>query len=292
MPGTNETSPFVVKFLSDADFHFIHRIFVEAFSDYLIQFQLSEQQFRNHISLNAVDLNRSVGCYDGSELIGVTLNGFGNWDGAPTVYDAGTGVIPSHRRRGASEAMFRMMLPVFRDEGYKQCLLEVISANVQAKSLYEKLGFEVTRKLLLLEAESLRPPVPISPHIELKEIGQIDRKTLTTPGEGKPSWQNSIEAIVRSEGMKRLLGAFDQGKCVGYIAFSAGAGRIAQIGIHPEYRRNGIASNMLAMMEADTRPGFKLQVINIDADIKPAVDFFLNRGFGIRLEQFEMLKQL
>ena len=120
MPETNENSHFVCTFLNDECFETAHLKFVEAFSDYLIAFQLSEQQFRNHIKLNAVDLNRSMGCFDDGELVGLSLNGFGQWNNVPTVYDAGTGVIPSHRKRGISESMFRTMLPIFQNDGYEQ----------------------------------------------------------------------------------------------------------------------------------------------------------------------------
>ena len=106
MHDRNETSAFDCRFLSEDHFSSLHQKFVEAFSDYSRPFEFNERQFRNHIVLNAVDLSRSVGCFRGDELIGFSLNGFGRWEGKSTVYDAGTAVIPSQRRLGASEAMF------------------------------------------------------------------------------------------------------------------------------------------------------------------------------------------
>lgn len=292
MPETNENSPFVCSFLNDESFEIAHRKFLESFSDYLVPFQLSEQQFRNHIRLNAVDLNRSIGCFDDGELVGLSLNGFGNWNNVPTVYDAGTGVIPSHRKRGISESMFRTMLPIFQNEGYKQCLLEVISTNVPALKLYEKLGFERTRDLYLMQCSELNAHRGYADGIEYRDIDSPNMSLMCSFGDGKPSWQNSTEAIERSILMKHVVGAFDGDECVGYIAFSAGVGRVAQIAVRPEFRRRGIGTQLLVRMSAETRPGYDLQVINIDAGITDAVEFFRSLGFEAVLTQHEMLKIL
>ncbi|MEP7211440.1 MAG: GNAT family N-acetyltransferase [Acidobacteriota bacterium] len=292
MPETNENSHFVCAFLNNESFEIVHRKFLESFSDYLISFQLSTQQFRNHIKLNAVDLNRSIGCFDNGELVGLSLNGFGTWNNVPTVYDAGTGVIPSHRKRGISESMFRTMLPIFQDEGYKQCLLEVISNNVPAIKLYEKLGFERTRDLYLMQSSELNAEKESADGIGYRDIDSPDMLLLSSLGDGRPSWQNSPEAVERSILMKRVIGAFDGDECVGYIAFSAGVGRVAQIAVRPEFRRRGIGTQLLVRMHADTRPGYDLQVINIDAALSGAVEFFRSVGFEVVLTQHEMLKVL
>lgn len=291
MAGSNETSTFRVEFLRDVSIETIHAVFVEAFSDYYFRFHLSENQFRNHIRLNAVDLDRSIGCFDGERLIGVSLNGFGDWGGLPTVYDAGTGVIPSHRRRGASEQMLTTMMSVFREQGIKQCLLEVIDANASAIGLYEKLGFEKVRVLLLLEADDLEiPDAPTPDNLLIKEMDKPDWRVFESFGDGRPSWQNSREAIDRSVHMKKIVGAFLDGRCVGFIAFSAGVGRVAQMGVDPEHRRLGIGSMLLKTMKTDLREGFKLQVINIDAALTDCLAFFRNRGFRTVLSQIEMRK--
>src|SRR5690349_9749272 len=107
-------------FLGEEHFAKLYATFTEAFSDYVYPFALTEGQFRNHLILNGVDLSRTAGCFVDGRLVGFSLNGFGEWEGLPTAYDAGSGVIPSHRRRHICESMFEMMLPVFRTDGIKQ----------------------------------------------------------------------------------------------------------------------------------------------------------------------------
>lgn len=290
MPQTNENSRLDCRFLSARQFTAIHKTFLEGFADYIIKFELSERQFQNHITLNGVDLNRSAGCFDADRPVGVSLNGFGDWEGKATVYDAGTTVIPEYRRRGASRAMFDWMIPMFAEEGYKQFLLEVITQNDPAVSLYEKLGFRRTRELLLLEADptvSLERPSP--GEIEIREIHRHEDIPFALFWDGKPSWQNSLAAVERSIQMKRLLGAFVGNECVGYIIFSGG--RLAQLAVHRDHRRKGIASRLLLEMQRDAH-GQKLHVINLDEAMTESVVFFQNRGFTKVLAQFEMMRDL
>ena len=292
MPLPNETSRLSCRFLTAKEFKSIHNTFVSAFSDYVVKFELTERQFQNHVTLNAVELEKSVGCTVGGELAGVSLNGFGVWEGRRTVYDAGTGVLPQFRRRGISRAMFEWMIPMFAGEGYQQFLLEVIRRNEPAVKLYEQLGFRTTRELLLLESE--RPVTmdrPIPDDIEIREIHRHESIPFTLFWDGRPSWQNSVEAVERSLKVKRLFGAFAGGECIGYIVFSAGVGRLAQLAVHRDHRRQGIGTRLLLEMQKESTDP-KLQVINLDESMTESVLFFQNRGFRKVFGQFEMKKEL
>ena len=293
MRPSNKNSPFEYRLIRADEFSVIHKTFVTGFADYIIQFELSERQFQNHITLNNVDLDRSAGCFNDGRPIGLSLNGFGTWEGKSTVYDAGTTVIPEYRRRGISRAMFDWMIPMLTSEGYKQFLLEVITNNDPAVRLYELLGFRKTRELLLLESE---PEIqleqrPAPADVDIREIHRHENIPHADFWDGKPSWQNSLEAIDRSVRMKRLIGAFIGEECVGYIVFAAGVGRLAQLAVHRDHRRKGIATRLLREMQKDAR-GQKLHVINLDEAMTEAVVFFRNLGFSKVLAQYEMLREL
>lgn len=292
MANGNQTSLYDCRFLSDDHFGSLYSTFIEAFSDYVFPFALTEAQFRNHINLNAVDLSQTAGCFADDRLVGFSLNGFGEWDGRPTVYDAGTGVIPSMRRRGISEAMFEMMLRAFRERSISQCLLEVITNNGGAIRLYEKLGFSTVRELALLQCDGQIRPAVSAADVAIRDITDPDWKLMTSFWDGRPSWQNSVDAAKRTLSLKRILGAFQNGVCVGYIVFSCSFGRIAQMAVDKAHRRRGIGSALIRAMQDETTSGYSLQVINLDRSLANAVSFFRNRGFYERLTQFEMLKPL
>lgn len=293
MSFTNETALRSCRFLSQDCFPQLYETFLEAFSDYVFPFALTEEQFRNHIRLNAVDIDRTAGYFEDGHLVGFSLNGFGEWNGAPTVYDAGTGVIPSHRRRGISDEMFAMMVPQFRGAGIKQFLLEVITTNHGAVRLYEKLGFERVRELALLQCDK---PVTVSSaqarDIEVRVLAQPDWNVFATFWTGMPSWQNSPEAIDRSRARKRIVAAYVDGTCAGYVVFSSRFGRIAQIAVGREFSRRGVGKRLVQAVHESTAPGYSLQVINTDKALADVSAFFKSLGFYERLSQYEMIKRL
>lgn len=289
----NENPPVVCRYLDENDFSSVHQTFFEAFSDYLITFQLTPRQLERHIILNAVDLNRSVGCFHDGKMVAFTMNGFGMWNGKPTIYDAGTGVIPAFRRQGLSRRMFELMFPMCEELGIEQCLLEVITGNEKAVKLYENLGFHPTRTLLLLETKNLiKTREIVAGGLEIREIRSPDWDLFLTFWDGDTSWQNSVEAIERSMDLKKVLGAFIEGECIGYIAFSANLGRIAQLAVSKNYRNRGVGTALLLAVQSGAKEAESLQVINLDESMTEVVRFFENRGFGVLLSQYEMLKPL
>lgn len=280
-------------FLGEEHFAELYATFTEAFSDYVYPFALTETQFRNHLILNGVDITRTAGCFVNGRLVGFSLNGFGDWSGLPTVYDAGSGVIPSYRRQHICESMFEMMLSIFRASGIAQCLLEVITSNSAAIRLYEKIGFRVTRELSLLQCDTdLRVTAPNSSVLDIRQLEKPSWELFATFWDGTPSWQNSPAAIDRSQRNKTVKAAFVDGKCVGYVIYSSKFGRAAQLAVDQDYRGNGIGTALLQAMRADTADGYSMQVINIDKGMPAAMRFFNDHGFYERLSQYEMLLTL
>lgn len=293
MDSRNETYSRRCCFLDETYFLTLYEAFIAAFADYVIPFDLSEQQFRNHIMLNAVDLESSVGIIEDEKLIGFTINGFGSWNGRRTVYDAGTGVLPEFRRRGLGLTMFDVMMPIFKSRGIEQYLLEVITTNKNAISMYEKLGFGKTRTLSLLELNTSANFVSdVLIDIHLRDIYEPEWNLLHSFWDGDPSWQNSVSAVERTRHQKRFVGAYHNDDCLGYIVYSTHSGRIAQIAVDHNHRGLGIGSllikTLLNEIDADAKP----QVVNIDRSLYEAMAFFENRGFKTKLSQFEMIRAI
>lgn len=293
MTERNEIALRQCRFLDDCRVAELFQSFTEAFSDYIVPFALTETQFRNHINLTAVDLNRTVGCFERDRMIGFSLNGFGEWNELPTVYDAGTGVLPAYRRQGVSRTMFEFMLPEFERSGYKQVVLEVITSNIGAIRLYEGLGFRTSRELLLLQCDE-RPnfAARLNPTLSIKVIDRPDWRAFRDFWNGVPSWQNSPESIDRSLPMKTILGAYREGTCLGYIVFSSRFGRISQLAVAKEARGSGVATALVQAMHEKIEPGFSAQVINIDASLTDAACLFKKFGYFERLRQYEMVLEI
>ena len=81
------------RFLTAADFHSLYECFLDAFSDYHISLQMTEEQFEQRVQRDGVELELSAAAFDGERMIGFYMNGRGMWHGQDTAYDAGTGVV-------------------------------------------------------------------------------------------------------------------------------------------------------------------------------------------------------
>ncbi|HQU83144.1 MAG TPA: GNAT family N-acetyltransferase [Pyrinomonadaceae bacterium] len=280
-----------LRFLRNEDFSDIHKTFLEAYSDYVIKFQLTEAQLENHIAQNGVKLEKSVGAFADNKMIGVTLNGIGDWLGKETVYDAGTGVIPEFRKKGAGKAMFDFMTPNFKKNGFKQILLEVISHNENAFRLYKKIGFEEKRRLIFFEQKQDLKQKKIE-NLEIRELENPDWHLFEKFCDGKPSWQNSKESITRMLSTKCVLGAFSTEKLVGYGAVFSRSGTIAQLAVDRKHRGKGIALNILGEIRKRIEPKTKLRISNVDENIEGFGKFMKKCGFEEFLSQIEMVKDL
>jgi ribosomal protein S18 acetylase RimI-like enzyme len=281
------------RFLSNEDFPELTTAFNSAFSDYIVPINFTEEQLKNLYIQRHVDITRSLGVFSNGAMIGFAVNGFGLWNEIETVYNAGTGVIPSFRGLHIAEKMFEFIIPHFQKQGLKQYLLEVVTKNKKAFKLYEKLGFEINRKVLLMKAGNIfETRISFANSVDIFELKERDWNLLTAFWDGEPTWQNSVEAIKATIPDKTYLGAFFEKKCVGYIVFSAVRGVIAQFAVEKRHRRKGIGLALLTEMQKFIGNENKISVLNLDVEIKTALEFFQKRGFSEVVSQFEMIKKL
>ncbi len=172
-------------------------------------------------------------------------------------------------------------------------MLEVVTTNTAALNLYGKLGYSTVRELALLQSDGgINAPYAPPQNIDIRDIDEPNWAALTSCWDGHTSWQNSVDAVTRSRGVKRILGAFLDGKCIGYIVFSSKFGRAAQLSVSKDHRRRGIGTALVTAMQKETADGFSMQVINVDKSLTEAMSFLRNRGFYERLSQYEMIKPL
>jgi ribosomal protein S18 acetylase RimI-like enzyme len=291
MDTGNKTASRHCRLLSDDHYDELYTTFLSAFANYYLPFDLTEVQFGNHLLLNGVDLTRTIGCFDKGKLIGFSLNGFGEWRGKQTIYDAGTGVLPAHRRTGVAGSMFAMMERSFASTGFEQILLEVLVQNTEAISLYRKLGFDVVRELAVLECAGTLNVSATPSDIEFRGISDPEWNELGKIADGSASWQNSSAAIARTSHLKTIIGAYDHDRLVGFVAFSARVGRIAQIAVLPDYSGRGIARRFLNIVRERAQSDMPLQVINAPREIGSAQRFFRKAGFHETILQYEMIKK-
>ena len=279
-------------FLTNEDLPELTKIFNLAFSDYSLDVNFSDKQLEIFFQERQVDLKRSLGVTANGEMIGFTFNGFGLWNNLETVYDACTGVVPDFRRQGIAENMFEFMIPQFQKQEIKQYLLEVITENEKALKLYDKLGFERTRKVSFLKAEKIfKGNLQLPKNLKISQVKEPDWNRLRLFGDGKPTWQTTIAAIEATKFEKVFLGAFWDDKCIGHVAFSKSRPVIAQFAVDKKHRQKGVGLALLTEMQRIIGEK-KVNIVNLDIEMEETLTFFQNRGFREVVSQFEMIKKL
>ena len=276
------------RLLTTADFHSLYECFLEAFSDYQISLQMTEEQFEQRVKRDGVELELSAGAFDNKRMIGFYMNGRGMWHGQATAYDAGTGVVPDYRRRGVAIDLFEFIAPRLKERAIKQYLLEVITSNERAVALYRKLGFEETRTLAALRSNEAVKTAGDVEGVSIRQMDEPDWGVFCAYWDGEPSWQNSMDAVERVRNQCEILGAFVDEKCVGYGIVFKPSGILMQLAVAQEFRRRGIGRRLLASLSGDKI----LKTNNVDEELKGTLEFYKACGFEIVLRQFEMMRTL
>ena len=276
------------RLLTNADFHSLYECFLEAFSDYQVSLQMTEEQFEQRLVRDGVELELSAGAFDDERLVGFYMNGRGIWQGKLTAYDAGTGVVPDHRRRGVAEELFDFLAPRLKEFGFTQYLLEVLTSNERAVALYRKLGFVEVRRLAVLRSSEPMNPLGDVEGVAIRHMDEPEWEVFCAYWDGEPSWQNSKDAVERARNQCEIVGAFVDEKCVGYGIVFKPSGILMQLAVAQEFRRRGIGRRLLAALSGDKA----LKTNNVDEDLKGTLEFYKACGFEIGLRQFEMMKVL
>ncbi len=276
------------RLLSDQDFDSLHDCFLAAFSDYEVDMRMSREQFRQRIVRDGVRLTMSAGAFDAQRMIGFCINGAGVWQGTETAYDAGTGVIREYRGRGIGKELFAFLTPRLKHEGIKQYLLEVLTTNTPAASLYRKLGFIDTRRFAVFRSAEPQKCTKDTKKVTVRAVVEPDWPRYRSFWDGYPSWQNSIEAVERVAGDRSILAAYVNDECVGYGVVFVPAASLMQLAVAPNHRRQGIGSTILAALE----PPERLKINNIDENLTSALAFYEANGYKHVLHQYEMVKTL
>ncbi len=275
------------RLLSDDDFDSLHECFLLAFSDYEVDMQASREQFRQRLARDGVRLEITAAAFDGERMIGFCLNGLGEWQGKTTAYDGGMAIIPGHRGRGTAKELLQFVELKLKERGVGQYLLEVLTSNVPAATLYRKHGFIETRRLAVFRRSDKSIGGGFS-DTRIRRLAQPDWQLFRTFWDGYPSWQNSIEAVDRVVNERTILGAFVNDECVGYGVTFLPSANLMQLAVSPKHRRRGIGSAVLASLEA-TEP---LKINNIDENLTGALAFYEANGYKQVLAQYEMIKTL
>lgn len=280
---------FEYKFLTKTSNESLYKVFLDAFSDYQVKIDLPIWKFILMLKRRGYVPDLSIGAFKGEMLVGFVLNGFRSWNGKPTVYDLGTGVIAEYRKQGITNNMLLNIKELIKQRQIEQYLLEVIKSNTSAIQLYKKQGFEIQREFTCFQLDKNKYNYITTYKVE--HANTMNLEQLTEFWDIKPSWQNSIDSInAVSEDLIYSIVRFDNA-IVGYGIIDKRTGDIPQIAINKYYRGKGIARSIITDLIKNTDSN-KISVLNVDNISKSTEDFLLKLGFERSVAQYEMILKI
>lgn len=273
-----------IRNLSHTDNTTLLNCFNISFSDYVIPFRLNLPQLETKLRTESVDKSISIGAFRGDQLIGFVLHGQRRIDDVQVAYNGGTGVIPEERGQKITRKMYEFILPILKQRGFEEVVLEVISTNTPAISSYDKIGFKEIRHLSCFKGKPLVRET--NRHIRIEEVKAVHFDEVLQFGEIEPTWQNSKATILELGNAVRYFLAFNGDAIYGYCFLNNANHRILQIAVKKELRNGLIGSSLLhAIGHAIRGP---ISIINVDDGFRSTLDFFEKRDMKKTLGQLEM----
>lgn len=277
-----------VRLLTGTPVEMIHEAFTDAFSEYEVKLDMPLAKLVEMMKTRDLNLDFSVGCFDGEKLVGFILTGYREIDGQKVCYDGGTGVIKAYQRKGIGEMMLKELLQLLKERGVSSFVLEVLENNTPAINLYEKYGFAKTRKLECFE---------IGKHELLPVPDRGFGITVTNPATliqneelyrlFQPTWQNEIQSVLNVSENYTCISLSCTSKILGYGFIHKNKGDIPQIGILEEWKNWGLEAHLIVELAKHT-VSEKLIVLNVEAG-NYLVETLHKLGFRNTVNQWEMI---
>lgn len=281
-----------IKSLGKIDFKTIFSAFSNAFANYDIQ--LNADELKTMWKRRGFNPDLSFAAFEGENIVAFTLNGIGNFNGMKMAYDTGTGTLKEYRGQGLATKIFEYSIPFLKEANINHYMLEVLQHNTKAVSVYQKIGFKVTREFnyFIWKNEELKNEIKNSAVLYSVKPFSVDKyDSISEFWDFYPSWQNSFESIQRTSEDFVNIGVFAGKKLIGYCIFEPNSGDITQIAVDKAYRRNGIASLLLHKI-SKLNKHTETKLINADIRCSSIVDFLKAKDIDIKGKQFEMIKDI
>lgn len=258
----------------------------DAFSDYSIPLQLSEEAFKQMMRQRGLDpLSSRIAIADGN-VVAIWLVSVR----ASKAFLISSGTIPRYRSRGISRSLAEDCLIGFRKLGTRSFQTEVLRNNKTAAGLYYSLGMKRTR---LLDCYEIAPQdTPKEQQVSLSKVIWTDIAPLAQKQrDWEPSWQNadaSLDAI--SEDLFCLT-HHDATGLAAYAAVGKRSGNIHQIAVRPDRRCTGLGTGLIRGIQRQL-PRATLRLTNVQHDDTAFQSLLAQVGATHTTGQYELLLTL
>lgn len=273
--------------LSAVPFKDITNCFNLAFSDYLVTFEVTEEELKERWHAARIDYDLSFVAMENKQPVGFIIIGIDQSNQLKTAFNGGTGVVPNFRGTKIVDQLYQHAIPFFLKNGVEQCSLEVISNNFKAIRVYERIGFHVCKAL---KCYKLEKPVKETTNatFTIKKVKTGNWKNYELFWSWQPSWECNSQAVPLNQDAE-VYEIFDDNKLIAYFVITLSNNRLLQFAVAKDYRRNGVGQWMLQKMAKKIWP---ITILNVDEQHAATNLFLLESGFLNFLDQYEMKMRL
>ncbi|PGL73471.1 GNAT family N-acetyltransferase [Bacillus sp. AFS055030] len=231
---------------SELDIELAYQAFTIGFSDYIVKFNYSKEQFENlFFGPEGNRLEHSFVAIYENEAVGVILGGIKMYESIKTMRCGTLAISPDYRGLGVSQKLFELHKEEAEKNGCKQLFLEVIVGNDRAINFYKKLGYEKIYDLSYFsksDLESLKQ-IQLTSNTEINKVEFTTFKETITNWDYHINWQNDIDYLEKLSNFSYYL-ARVKDENIGALAVNEN-GRISFLMVDKVYRHRKIATSLL-----------------------------------------------
>jgi len=254
--------------------------------DYLVPMPMTAKRLHEYVVTYDISLADSVvSVEDDGTMLGLSMLALR--EGRSWI--TRLGVLPTARRAGIGYELMEYMIQRSVEKGVKTIHLEVITGNEPAYRLFQNLGFEPLRELLILR----RPPAPgafsamVEPHAEWLDEAQTLKLMASRPWPA--AWTNQIESARNAGGVKALhIGDPDTGES-GWVTYQKGMMQLKRIMVSPDDPNCAIPAHRLLDLLHKQFPTLDSIAENVPVDVE-FLNTYLEHKYVESFRRIEMIR--
>ncbi|MCL2497344.1 MAG: GNAT family N-acetyltransferase [Symbiobacteriaceae bacterium] len=273
---------YTIKNLEQVSFTAMAETWTLAFSDYMVPMQMSPERLENYFTVSGVVKALSFGAFSEDQLVGLLINSIDQVQGERVAYDAMTGVVPEHRRKGVFTRLFQHTRESLSQVGITKYFLEVVTTNETAYNIYRKIGGTIVRELTFLSGRIDNQEYNLG-HVQIAPLA--DFATSDEIALYQPTFSNRLVALRRSSN-DYSVAYLAEGADSPAVVFSS-RGAIAQIRYNSEAQREQLGAILFYISQNCQT----LRVSNVPLSEELLVAELHRLGFTPVVNQYEMCIQ-
>ena len=267
-----------VKNLSDTSFEIILDCFLKAFENYFVKMPTDKDYYKRRWQAAKVDFNCSYGMFDGEKLVGFIIHAIDKRNGKLTAFNTGTGVIPEYRGKGMVKSIYKHAFNDLAEKGIEKSVLEVITKNDIAVSLYKSIGFNICKTYKCFNGNI---SIDEALQADLREVALPDVDWNGLPNQSFYSWDNQQESILNGD--YRYFEVVHNEKPESFFVINPDQNYLAQFDLLTKENKG-----WQRLFTAIKKMSVFVKINNVDLRLKEKLDGLISVGLENTVDQFEM----